>query len=150
MPRRSLDANILVYSVDSSDHPRHLKAKRTIAFAARHDCVLILQALAEFYFVIVRKGRLPPARARTHLADFRALFPLVLPGERSLDAAAVLAERHRINFWDGMMLAVARESGVEVLLSEDLQDGQDFGGVRCLNPLSRSATDLRKLLRASP
>ncbi len=150
MPRLSLDANVLVYGVDSSDRAKHRKAKSTIAFAAAHDCVLVLQALAEFYFVVVRKGGLEPARARAHLADFRALFPLVLPSERSLDAAAVLAERYRINFWDGMLLAVARESGVEVLLTEDLQDGQDFGGVRSINPLSRSAAELKKVLRPRP
>ena len=110
--------------------------------------MLVLQALAEFYFVMVRKGGLAAARTRLHLADFRALFPLALPGERSLDAATVLAERYRINFWDGMLLAVARESGVEVLLTEDLHDGQDFGGVRCVNPLSRSAAELGKVLRS--
>ena len=150
MPRLSLDANILIYSVDSSDGARHRRAKRTVAFAARHDCVLVLQVLAEFYFVMVRKGRIPPAQARAQLADFRALFPLALPGVRSLDAAAVLAERYCINFWDAMLLAVARESGVEVMLTEDLQDGQDFGGVRCINPLMRSAAELEKVLRASP
>ena len=147
MPRISLDANVLVYAVDSGDARRHRAALRIVAAAAAHDCVLTLQALAEFYFVVTRKGKLSSAAARSQTEELRNVFPIVLPGARTLNAAMRLSDAHRIGFWDSMLIAVAREAGVEILLTEDLQDGQDFDGLRCFNPFARTAPELSRLLR---
>jgi predicted nucleic acid-binding protein len=148
MPRLSLDASILVYGVDSGDAIRHRAARRIVRFAANRDCVLALQALAEFYYVVTRKGKLDPVEARTQLRKLRSVFPVVLPGAASLDLALDVAERYRINFWDAMLLAVACEAGVTVLLTEDLQDGQEYAGLRCVNPFRHGAATLSKLLDA--
>lgn len=147
MPRISLDANVLVYAVDSGDARRHRAARRIVATAATHDCVLTLQSLAEFYFVVTRKGKLSAKVAKSHTEELRKLFPLALPGARTLNAAIHLSEANRVGFWDGMLITVAREAGVEILLSEDLQDGQDFDGLRCFNPFGRTARELNRLLR---
>jgi predicted nucleic acid-binding protein len=37
-------------------------------------------------------------------------------------------------FEDSLILSAAQVQGCEVLLSEDLQDGQVIGGVRVVNP----------------
>ena len=37
--------------------------------------------------------------------------------------------------WDAAILKAARELGCEVVLSEDLSDGRDYGGVLVTNPL---------------
>ena len=147
MSRVSLDANVFVYGVDASDAARHRAAKRLITLAARHDCVLVLQALAEFYYVATRKAGLPASQARSVVEELQLLFPVTLPGATTLRAAIDLSERHRINFWDAMLLAVARQAGVATLFTEDLQDGQDYDGVRCVNPFGRTTTELTALLR---
>ena len=147
MPRVSLDASILVYGVDAADPVRHRAAKRVLRLVAQHDCVLVLQALAEFYYVVTRKAKLESSHAKLQIRDLRSVFPLVLPGPTTLDAAIDLAGRYRINFWDAMLIAVAKQADVAMLFTEDLQDGQDYAGVRCVNPLQRSAAALRALLR---
>lgn len=38
--------------------------------------------------------------------------------------------------WDAAILAGARRLGAGVLVSEDLADGQDYGGVRVLDPFA--------------
>ncbi len=147
MPRVSLDASILVYGVDAAEPARHRAAKRVLRLVAQHDCVHVFQALAEFYYVVTRKAKLGASQAKLQVRDLRSVFPLVLPGPTTLDAAIDIAGRYRINFWDAMLIAVAKQADVAMLFTEDLQDGQDYAGVRCVNPLERSAAALRALLR---
>lgn len=45
-------------------------------------------------------------------------------------------ERWQLSYWDAAILEAARASRCEVVLTEDLNDGQDFAGVRVVNPFS--------------
>ena len=147
MSRLTLDTNIFVYAIDASDAGRHRTAKRVITLAARRDCVIVLQALAEFYWIAMRKARLSATQAKSHLRELQSIFAMALPGPGALEAAIGLSERYRVNFWDAMLLAVARQAGATVVLTEDLQDGQDYDGVRCVNPFGRTTAELTALLR---
>ncbi len=46
------------------------------------------------------------------------------------------AERWQLSHWDGLILAAARRAGVKVLLSEDFNAGQNYGGIRAVNPFA--------------
>jgi predicted nucleic acid-binding protein len=48
--------------------------------------------------------------------------------------ASELSERHRLNFWDALILAAAQREDVEILWSEDFNHGQNYGGVIVRNP----------------
>jgi predicted nucleic acid-binding protein len=43
-------------------------------------------------------------------------------------------ERHKVSFWDALILAAAESGGAEVLYTEDLNDGQQYGAVQARNP----------------
>lgn len=63
--RFSFDTNILVYAVDRDAGERHGRSKVLLEKAARRDCVLTIQALAEFFHATTRKNLLEPGfRAR--------------------------------------------------------------------------------------
>ena len=49
-------------------------------------------------------------------------------------AALAAKERWQISYWDVAIIAAARASGCDEVLSEDLNHGQDYGGVRVTNP----------------
>ena len=49
-------------------------------------------------------------------------------------AALATSERFRISYWDAAILEASRSIGCDVVLSEDLSDGQDYAGVRVENP----------------
>lgn len=51
--------------------------------------------------------------------------------------ASAVAEmlRWRISLWDAMILAAARNGGANQLWTEDLSEGQDYDGIRVVNPL---------------
>jgi predicted nucleic acid-binding protein len=53
-------------------------------------------------------------------------------------AAFRTKERYRIPYWDAAIVEAARVVGCEVIYSEDLNDGQDFDGVRIENPFRES------------
>ena len=51
-------------------------------------------------------------------------------------AAIATSARFGIAYWDAAIVEAARASGCEVLLTEDLGDGQDYAGVRVVNPFA--------------
>lgn len=51
-----------------------------------------------------------------------------------LRSALATAARWQVSYWDAAIVEAAREARCPTLLSEDLQDGMDFGGVRVVNP----------------
>jgi len=45
-----------------------------------------------------------------------------------------LEQRYQISFWDAMIVQAAESAACEVLYSEDLSHGQEYGGVLVVNP----------------
>jgi predicted nucleic acid-binding protein len=97
--------------------------------------VLSSQSLREYYNVMSRRvGSGASLKAlRTEIVAMRPLVPPELLEDRVADAWAV-QDRYKVNFWDALLIAAARTAGCTVFLSEDLQAGQSFDGVRVINP----------------
>ena len=49
-------------------------------------------------------------------------------------AALEIHLRYQISHWDSLIVAAASQSDCSVLYSEDLNDGQDYDGVRVVDP----------------
>ena len=61
--------------------------------------------------------------------------PLIAVGPAHIRAAMDHAEHYKdISFWDALILAAAESGGAEVLYTEDLNDGQQYGAVLVHNP----------------
>ncbi len=75
--RSFLDTNVLIYSVDQSDHG---KQERALGLIARHakerTGVISTQVLQEFFSAATRKLEIAPLQARQQLRDFR-VFDIV-------------------------------------------------------------------------
>ena len=56
-----------------------------------------------------------------------------------LHAALEVKERWQTSLWDALMIAADREAEAMPLISEDLNHGQDYGGVRIQNPFRPAA-----------
>ena len=81
--RYSLDTNILVRAVDRDGEERHRQSLELVGRAAKRDCVLTLQALAEFFHATTRKNLLPPSDAGRFVRDWLEGFEVT-----SVDNAA--------------------------------------------------------------
>lgn len=133
--RSLFDTNLLVYA-DSADEPA--KQRRAIELITEHraagTAVISTQVLQEFVNVSLRKLRLPPALIRERL-DFYRRFELVAATPELMTGALDLHVLHNLSFYDALILQAAIVSGCQRLLTEDLQHGATFGGVRIVNPL---------------
>ena len=134
--RTFFDTNVLVYAVDASDPARQDAAIDRFARALREDqIVLSTQVLQEFYHVTTRKLQ-PPltvAEAARQLTQLSA-FEVVGASAQSVLAAAELARKHRLQWWDALILEAALRAGADVLVTEDGQHGQRFGSLAIENP----------------
>lgn len=133
--RITLDANILIYSIDNDAKTKQLQAIDLIeSCVLEHDAVLTLQTLAEFYFAATRKGKVSKSEARQQVTDWQLLFPTILPSIHTVKYAMNAVNEHKLSFWDAMLWSVARENGVSKLYSEDFQTGRELQGVTFINP----------------
>jgi len=104
--------------------------------------VLLLQTLAEFSSVAIRKARIPVGDIRKTIDAWRAVLPVQAADDSDLLAALEAVRGHRLAFWDAMLWASAQRAGVKHLLTEDLQDGFALQGVTFINPFKRQNDQL--------
>jgi predicted nucleic acid-binding protein len=137
--RQFVDTNILMYAHDASAGAKHERAKAVVEELWRtRSGVVSTQVLQELCVNLRRKAGRPLKLKATRdlIADYLAWQVVVNTGESTL-AALDLEERYRISFWDALVVHAAQAAGAEVLYSEDLTDGQEFGAVRVVNPLAQ-------------
>jgi predicted nucleic acid-binding protein len=129
------DTNVLVYAQQDGG-----KADRARALFADGGKISV-QVLNEFVAVSRRKqGRDWPAIAEA-VSDVLTMIdpPLALTLDMHI-AARVLAEDHRLSFYDALIVAAAIEAGCDILYSEDVQHGRAIGGLAIINPFLESAS----------
>jgi predicted nucleic acid-binding protein len=131
---RFIDTNILLYAYDL-DAPQKRTVARSIiaqAWLEPRSSAVSVQVLLEFHVNFVRKGN-PDSEAAALIGDF-CHWP-VIDNTLSLFRSGIeLKARWQLSLWDSMILAAAHASGARELLTEDLNHGQDYGGVRAVNP----------------
>jgi predicted nucleic acid-binding protein len=132
---RFVDTNVLLYAV-SRDPEEHDKATRANDILAGRDLAVSVQVLQEFYVQATRETRPDPLthRQAARLVESFLRFPVQETTTAILLAAVAARQRYRISYWDAAILEAARSLGCEVVLSEDLTDGEDYAGVRVENP----------------
>jgi predicted nucleic acid-binding protein len=97
---------------------------------------LPVQAVAELFHVLVTKGSVAPADAKSVVLRWRDQYSLVDTSEAVLLSAMELSAQHRLRTWDAIIMAAAASVGCRLLLSEDLQDGFTWNGVTVVNPFA--------------
>jgi predicted nucleic acid-binding protein len=135
----SFDTNILVYATAATAGKKVERAQDLIARGMRGGwSILLLQTLAEFSNVAIRKAGIPIEDIRKTIDAWRAILPVQAAADDDLTAALDAVKMHRLGFWDAMLWASAQRAGVRHFLTEDLQDGFVLRGVTFVNPFKRS------------
>lgn len=132
---RFVDTNILLYAISS--HPDEVaKATRAAAILNEPDLALSVQVLQEFYVQATRTSSTNPIAHEDAVAMIASLlrFPVQELTVPLIQAALAAKARWQVSYWEAAIIEAARRQGCDVLLSEDLSHGQDFGGVRVVNP----------------
>lgn len=134
---RFVDTNVLLYAL-SQDPAELAKAETARRLLTERDLALSSQVLGEFYVQVTRPSRpdrLSPEDARDFVRALRR-FPVQSVTAEVATAAMETSECFRISYWDAAVIEAARALGCEMVLSEDLADGQDYAGVSVSNPFS--------------
>jgi predicted nucleic acid-binding protein len=135
MTVRFVDTNVLLYSI-SGDPAERAKAERANDILAARDLALSVQVLQEFYVQATRATR---ADAISHqqavlLIESFSRFSVGDLTSGIMMAALDARQRFKIPYWDAAIIEAARAMGCTHVLSEDLNDGEDYGGVQVANP----------------
>jgi predicted nucleic acid-binding protein len=113
------DTSVLLYLLSDDD----AKADRIETLLSARG-VISVQVLNEFAAVALRKLELPLNEVREILDTFRAVCAVEPVTVETHVRGLAVCERYKFSLYDSMIVAAALISGVKILYSEDLQDGQ--------------------------
>jgi len=132
---RFIETNVLLYAV-SRDAEERVKAERANEILTARDLALSVQVLQEFYVQATRKSRPDPLThgQAVELVESFVRFPVAPITAGLMLAAFATHRRFAISCWDAAILEASRSLGCDVVLSENLTDGEDYAGVRVENP----------------
>jgi len=131
-----VDTNVLVYVYDVDAGEKQTRAQHVIRdLWSSQSGALSTQVLQEFYVKVTRKLRTPfdHERARRLVLDFSS-WAVHANTSEDIVAAADIADREQLSFWDGLIVAAAKRLGAHSILSEALQTGRTIEGVLIVNP----------------
>lgn len=135
-----VDTNVFVY-LFAPDSPAKQATARQLIDDNAENIIVSTQVLGEFYATVTRKLAEPLSAERAldaleELCDFS-----VRPIHAELTLSAVRRSvTSRLSYWDALIVESALEAGAGVLVTEDLQHGQTFAGLRVRNPFREDAT----------
>ena len=135
---RLADSNILLYAV-SADPAEAGKRARAIEVLGEDSLALSVQVLQEFYYQATRRSR-PNRLSHDEAMRFiegLAEVPVQPVTTEVFRRATELSDRFGITYWDAAILAAAGVIRCEAVYSEDMNDQQDYGGLRVINPFSQ-------------
>ena len=132
-----LDTNVFVYAFDDKSPAKAKKALHLIRRAVdMGEGIVSYQVVQEFFNVALRRFSHPMnvAEAEQYLATvFRPLLA-VHSSPAIYGEALRIAGRHRLAWYDALIVAGAQAGACNTLYSEDLQDGRVIEGLRIENP----------------
>ena len=132
-----IDTNILLYAL-STDPEEAAKAAEARNLLDQPNGALSVQVLQEFYVQATRdtkSDRITHDQAVALITSWER-FKIQELTLQVMHAALGTRKRFRISYWDAAIIEAAKAAGCNIIYSEDLNDGQDFGGVRVKNPFN--------------
>lgn len=139
------DSTTLLYPLDPTELQKGAICDtwlRTVTTSG--TLVLGVQVLNEVYSIVWRKPAFVTARAgiRDHLRQYHRFCTAPPQTPERQEQAWSLQDRYGVQWWDALLLASANAAGCAYFLSEDLNDGQVYGGVTAVNPFRHTAEDV--------
>jgi predicted nucleic acid-binding protein len=137
-----VDTNVLIYAQDSADLKKQRRAQAWRRELWKTGAGRIsFQVLQEFYVNVAQKWPNARSQAREEVRDLLAWRPVRVDADL-LEHAWLIQDRFKLSFWDSLIVAAAKSASCGYLLTEDLQDGQEFDGLRALNPFTNDPASI--------
>ncbi|MCH8231261.1 MAG: PIN domain-containing protein [Bacteroidetes bacterium] len=132
-----LDTNLFIYTFNDKASDKQIKATELIELALLKDSGSIsYQVIQEFVNVVSKtfQPRMAPDDISSYLKS--TMFPIcnVYFTKGLVDKAIKILDSLKYGWYDSLIISAALESGVSILYTEDLQNGQVIEGVEIVNP----------------
>ena len=144
----ALDSNFMIYAEDMFLDVRRTKALALLKEIPSSRILIPVQSAGETLHWLVKKGKVPKALAAERMGTWLDRYRALPTTMSVLSAARELLQNHDFQVWDSIIFAAAAESGADILLSEDMQDGFTWRGVTIVNPfLPEPSPLLQRLIK---
>lgn len=134
--RLALDSNVLIYAEGGNDVRRQKITHDIISSLLPSQILIPLQAAAETFQWLVRKGGFDHGAAMSRISWWLESFETQDTNREVFMGALELAREHNLQFFDALILTAAYIANVDLLLSEDMHDGFKWRGVTVANPFA--------------
>ena len=131
-----LDTNIIVYANDKRDKHKQKRCVELIAQVLQtRQATVSTQVFFEYANVALTKLGQSAGVVRRQI-ELLSTLP-VIPQSAALAIRAVeIKELYGISFWDASIVAAAEAGRCSRILSEDMNAGQLYCGIRLVNPFA--------------
>ncbi len=138
-----VDTNVFVYARQAHEAQKQPIAAQWVDRLWRERTGRTsFQVLNEFYSTLTRSVRPSPNAtvAWEYLQVLMTWNPQPIDAD-VLTRAHQIEQRHRLNWWDCLIVAAAQVQDCSVLLTEDLQDRAVYGSVTVRSPFTLGASE---------
>jgi len=129
-----IDTNILIYTLDQKNIEKRDMARKIVKKVVEsHQPVISTQVIKEFYVVASNKLKADPIIVKNIIHNFHNM-EIVNNDLDLIEQAIDISILSTLSFWDSLVIAAAEKANCEYVLSEDLNSGQNYRGIKLLNP----------------
>lgn len=129
-----IDTNILIYAF-TKDEP--VKQKTALKFLNNCQPVLSTQVIKEFSNVLLKRGNINLQDIQEVIKEIISVAELVNGELELIFTSFDIHKRYKYSFYDSLIIAAALNSKCQILLSEDMQNGQIIDDkLKIVNPFN--------------
>ncbi|WP_066802988.1 PIN domain-containing protein [Moraxella oblonga] len=115
-----IDSNILLYSIGDDPYKKQISQ----SLLKNINVVISTQVLNEFCNVVFKKKLITPDELFLSVQGFSEVFKVMDISSDLVIKALNIKNRYQYSYWDSLIIATALKSGVTILYSEDMANGQ--------------------------
>ena len=117
-----VDSNIWLYafSTDQKEETKRILAKQLIK---EKSIIISTQVINEVCYNLLKKHNLNEKSISNLITSFYSKYQVISFNRDILESASNLRTQYNISFWDSLIVSCALSAGVNILYSEDMQDG---------------------------
>ena len=120
-PVAFIDTNIWLYALlDTGEAEKSSRAKEAIT---RTESILSVQVINELCVNLIKKAGFTEEQISQLIEALYEKYPIIEMDESILLDASQLRQEYALSFWDSTVVACALAADVEILYSEDMQNG---------------------------
>jgi len=126
-----------VYTFDPKNQEKQDWARKIVKKVVEaHQPVISAQVIEEFYVVASSKLKADPIAVKNIIHNFHNM-EIVNNDLELIEDAIDISILSQLSFWDSLIIAAAEKANCEYVVSEDLNSGQSYRGIKVLNPFTQ-------------